>query len=302
MISNKDIACEWQNKLSVIIPVFNEKNGVSSSVARLQEFLPEAEIIIVNDGSTDGSSQKINALNGVKVINHNYNKGYGAALKSGMKGASREIVAWYDADNEHRVEDLINVVDTLVKKDLVATIGQRPVILENYQAIGKLMIFSTARLLGLRASGDLNCGLRAFRRDEILPYLSLLPDKFSASLTSTMIMLESQKPLEFVPITVNPRIGISKVRLVDGFSTFAMMLRMIMLFAPLRIFLTLGFGLIASGAGYGIWLTLLNARGIPTLSVIVIISGVVLILQGLIADQLSSLILGRVVKDREKSI
>jgi len=301
MTSSNGLCPEWLNDLSIIVPVLNEKDGISSVISQLQQMLPEAEIVVVDDGSTDGTSEIIDRLKGVRIIRHGFNQGYGAALKSGMAVVTRKIVAWFDGDGEHRVEDLVDIVDQIVEKGLVAAIGQRPVELAHYRGIGKILIFSTARLLGLRVRGDLNCGLRAFRRDAILPYLPLLPDKFSASLTSTMIMLEKGYPLEFVPIRTNPRIGMSKVRLVDGISAFVLVLQMIMLFAPLRIFLPLGLCLILVGGFYGVWLTFLTAKGIPTLSVIVVVTGVVLCLQGLIADQLSALRLSRLPDPAQKN-
>jgi glycosyltransferase involved in cell wall biosynthesis len=293
MNSGKTLPLKLQNELSIIVPVLNEKEGITLAISQVQTVLPNAEVIIVDDGSTDGTSKLIDQIKAVRVIHHDFNQGYGAALKSGMALTKRKFIAWFDGDCEHKVEDLVNVVDHLVTKSLAAAIGQRPAELPNYRGIGKMLIFSTAKLFGLRFRGDLNCGLRVFRRDAILPYLTILPDKYSASMTSTMIMLEKDYPIEFVAIKTNPRKGTSKVRLIDGFSALIQVLRMIMLFAPLRIFLPLGLCLVLAGSCYGVWLTLLTAKGIPTLSVITVLTGVILCVQGLIADQLSALRLCR---------
>ncbi|MDC0033841.1 hypothetical protein OAJ57_04690, partial [Alphaproteobacteria bacterium] len=121
----------------------------------------------------------------------------------------------------------------------------------------------------------------------ILPYLTLLPNGYSASLTSTMILLERGYPVAFQPITVAQRIGTSKVMLSDGFEALALVLRMITLFAPLRIFLPVGLGLLLSGAGYGAYIAFSTETGVPTLAVLTVLVGLMLCLQGLIADQIS---------------
>ena len=226
----------WQSKLAIVIPAYNEDQGITPTLISLKKSLPDVKIIVVDDASTDNTAAVALKIDSVRVIRHDYNYGYGGALKTGMIYSDTEYVAWFDADGEHRIEDLIQMVDIMYEEKCVAVIGQRTTgSTTRIRAVGKWVIRMLARSLDVRAGSDLNCGLRVYKRDIICRYLSVLPDGFSASLTSLMIMLEQGYPISFHPVKTKPRIGDSKVRLMDGFSTMALVLRIVMLFAPLRI-------------------------------------------------------------------
>jgi glycosyltransferase involved in cell wall biosynthesis len=286
---------QWAEQLSVVIPAYNEEGGIGRTLVGLREALPTCEIIVVDDGSTDGTVEQAKAVPGVRLLKHRINRGYGGALKTGMKAATRPYVAWFDADNEHRVEDLERMAGRIASEGLVAVIGRRPKpgpsVVRNY---GKLAIRMLARTLGVDIGKDLNCGLRVFRRSVILRYLSLLPDSFSASMTSTMILIEEGYRFGFEDIEVSERIGTSKVQLEDGFFTLALVLRMVMLFAPLRIFLSFGTFFLVSGTAYGVWRAVLSGRGLPVAGLLLIVTGVLLLMFGLVADQISLLRLSQV--------
>lgn len=277
-------------RLSVVVPAFNEREGLPVTLRNLLEIFAEAEIIVVDDGSEDGTADVVREFPNVTCIRHVVNRGYGGALKSGVRFATREFVAWFDADNEHQPRDLKVMLDRIAGEDLVAVIAQRnmsgPSPLRNW---GKTCIRLLARSFNVHVGSDINCGLRIFRRDIIVRYLPLLPDGYSASITSTMIMLERGYPLAFHPVQTNRRIGHSKLKLGDGFLALILVLRMVMLFAPLRIFLRTGLLLAALGCIYGLGMALYVGRGIPTGSVLVILTGVLLAMFGLIADQVSQL-------------
>ncbi len=130
----------------------------------------------------------------------------------------------------------------------MAVIGQRATASTSVvRAVGKAMIRTIGRGLKIRAGSDLNCGLRVFRGDIILRYLPMVPDRFSASLMTTLIMLERRYPVEFVPVATSPRIGTSTVGLKDGFEVILMLLRAIMIFAPIRVFFPFGLWVAAIG-------------------------------------------------------
>jgi glycosyltransferase involved in cell wall biosynthesis len=281
---------KWADQLSVVIPAYNEEGGIGRTLAGLREALPTCEIIVVDDGSTDGTVEQAKIVPGVRLLKHNFNRGYGGALKTGMRAATRPFVAWFDADNEHRVEDLERMVQRIADEGLVAVIGRRPKagpsVIRNY---GKLAIRMLAWTLGVNIGKDLNCGLRVFRRSVILRYLSLLPDAFSASMTSTMILIEKGYRFEFEDVQLEERIGTSKVRLGDGFSTLSLVLRMVVLFAPLRIFLGFGGLFLASGAAYGLARAIVTGKGLPVAGLLLIVTGVLLVMFGLVADQISGL-------------
>jgi glycosyltransferase involved in cell wall biosynthesis len=276
------------SQLSVVLPAFNEEAGIAVTLAGLQRDCPGVEIIVVDDASTDGTSAAVRKVAGVRLIRHRYNRGQGGALKTGMQFATRPYVAWFDADNEHRTEDLANLARKVVADDLVAVIGQRVTRSASLvRGVGKTLIRLMGRGLKINAGSDLNCGLRVFRREIISGYLPLIPDRFSASLMTTLIMLERRYPLGFLPIQTNPRIGTSTVRLKDGFEAILMLLRAVMLFAPTRVFLPVGAGLGAVGIVYSLLVSLIRGAGLPVGGMLLMVLGVLLVMLGLIADQIS---------------
>ena len=183
-------------------------------------------------------------------------------------------MAWFDADNEHRIEDLERIVARLDNDDLIAVIGERqkpsPSIIRH---AGKLIIKTLGRTLNVNIGEDLNCGLRVFKRQIITRYLSLLPNGYSASMTSLIIMLERGYPMALEPIDTNERIGKSKVKLIDGFRTILLLLSIVMLFAPLRIFVGTGTILLAVGFIYSIVLATTSGAGVPIMGAVLIIIG-----------------------------
>jgi glycosyltransferase involved in cell wall biosynthesis len=281
---------EWESKVTVVIPAYNEDEGIPSTLINLRKKLPNVKVIVVDDASTDNTANVALKVDGIRVIQHGYNYGYGGALKTGMVYADTEFVAWFDADGEHRIEDLIAMVDIIYREGCGAVIGQRTTgSTTRIRAVGKWVIRLLARSLDVRAGSDLNCGLRVYKRDLICRYLTVLPDGYSASLTSLMIMLEQGYPISFYPVETEARIGKSKVKLMDGFNTMALVLRIIMLFAPLRIFVRGGVILLLLSMIYSLVLALSFGTGVPVGGALGIMAGGMSLVVGLIADQISQL-------------
>ncbi len=279
---------EEQPMLSILVPAYNECEAIKKTLQELRGLFPDAEIIVIDDGSTDTTATAAE-IPGVTVLRHEFNRGYGRALKSGMRMASGKYWAWFDADNEHRPEDLVGMVERLAQGSLAAVLGERNRSAGNARALGKFFIWLLAVSLNVELKRDVNCGLRVFRADVIRRYLHLLPDGFSASMTSTMVMLERKYPVEFYPITVNPRIGSSKVTVKDGFRTLVLVLRTILLFSPLRFFLPVGVGLGVLGGVYGTIIAIIAGRGFPILAALAITVGMLVVMIGLVADQVSQI-------------
>lgn len=280
----------WQSQLSIVIPAYNEEEGIRPTLTELQARLPEAEIIVVDDGSHDHTATIVAEFPNIILVQHPFNRGYGAALKTGMTVANRELVAWFDADNEHRVDDLVAMADRLATEQVAAVIGQRRFSgISPLRTWGKFVIRLLARSLSSEGGKDINCGLRVYRREVIIKYTPLLPNSFSASITSLIILLERGYPLLFQPIETKQRIGTSKVRVADGFVAMMLVLRVLMLFAPMRIFLRFGLLLVAIGAVYGLTLAMIVGQGIPASAVGLALAGVLTALFGLMADQISQL-------------
>ena len=277
------------NKLSIVIPAYNEEEGIVETLKQLISSFPDSEFIVVDDGSTDSTVEYVTNFETVNLIKHEFNRGYGSAIKTGMQSATRDYIAWFDADNEHNAENLKNMVEILESKKLVAVLGQRDRSINKIRGFGKFIIRLLAWSLDVKTGVDLNCGLRVFRREIILRYLYLLPDKYSASMTSTIIMIERKYPFIFHPITINQRLGESKVALSDGFEALILVLRAITLFSPIRVFLRLSILLLSVGIVYGLIKALITGLGFSVLSAILIMAGLIIGVLGLIADQISQM-------------
>ncbi|MCW8409253.1 glycosyltransferase family 2 protein [Legionella sp. PATHC035] len=281
---------EWEKLLTIIIPAYNEEEGIKATLESLRTNLPYVNIIVVDDHSSDATLHQALQAPNVRVVTHSYNIGYGGALKTGMALADTEYVAWFDADGEHRIEDLIGMANKIHTEGLLAVIGQRPSgTSSRIRTLGKFLIRMIVRTMKVNAGHDLNCGLRVFRREVICRYLFVLPDGYSASLTSLMIFLERDYPMAFYPIKVNSRIGTSKVKLRDGFNTMALVIRITTLFAPLKIFLRAGVIIFLLGVFYSLYKAIQLGVGFPVAGAISILGGILLMAVGLLADQISQL-------------
>lgn len=285
------------NSVSIIIPAYNEAAAIETV---LSELLSETarwesgmvEIVVINDGSSDNTADIVSKIEGVRLINHRKNKGYGAALKTGIREASGDIIAWYDADGQHRPEDLLKVVTKMNEEDLDYCIGLRDKdsYEEKSRRFGKNVLKRVLRFITKEELKDFNSGMRAFKREVILPYLSLLPDTFGASTVTTLLMLEQEYHGGEVSITVRKRTGKSSVKQVrDGFRTIALILQIIILFQPMRILGKCGVIMCVIGAAYGILRALQWSNGIPTLASILIVFGFQLICFGVLSDQISKI-------------
>lgn len=276
------------DQLTVVLPAFNEAAGVVATLTQLVAAVPGAEIIVVDDHSSDGTGAIARTIAGVRVIRHRYNRGQGAALKTGMRHATREYVAWFDADNEHRTEDLLKIYARIRSQDLVAVMGQRTNGSRTLtRGVGKWLIRMIGQTMKINAGSDLNCGLRVFQRQSVLRYIGLIPDRFSSSLVTTLVMLERRYPIAFEPVTTNPRIGHSTVRMTDGFEAILQLVRAVLLFSPMRFFLPAGAIFLGTGVVYSLSIALVAGLGIPVGGLFLMLLGVLIFLFGLLADQIS---------------
>lgn len=279
--------------VSVLIPMYNEENHIAGVLKGLIEVLSTIklpwEVIVIDDGSIDRSVDRARGFSQVRLIQHKRNLGYGKALKTGIKSAQYENVVFFDADGQHPMELIPKLVERLINCD--AVIGERKVInVQNfYRYLGKLFLRTAVWIfLGLRLT-DLNCGFRGFKKSIISKYLHLLPNGFSASMTSTLIVFFRRYQVEYIPVTVTKRVGKSKLKEVrDGFKALNQILRMSMLFVPWRVFGTTGFALTIGGFLYGA-VVYLRTSGFPPSAVMFISTGVSSISFGLLMDQIAEI-------------
>lgn len=279
---------------SVVIPAFNEEAGIGATLESLvtDPIAKKFEIIVVDDGSTDRTREIVSSFQGVKLISHPTNQGYGAAIRSATIAAAGEFIIWFDSDGQHRVEDLLSVAEALQGEELDYVIGKRDKRSHEVfnRRFGKALLRWAARIAAGQPVQDFNCGLRGFRRTVLVKYLHLLPKGFGASTTTTLLMLEQSYRGRFIPVVIKERVGKSTVRQVrDGVRTLMLMLRIFLIFKPMLFFGSIGGASILLGFAYGVVEALARKQGFPVLAAVVILFGFQSLFFGLICDQIGGI-------------
>lgn len=281
-------------QVSILIPAYNEQEGIAYTLEKLCgcTLLDSAEIIVVDDGSTDGTANVVRGFPRVRLVQHIANRGYGAAIVSGLRASRREYVVWCDSDGQHRVDDLLAVASRLVNGRLEYVIGVRGAdsFQDSNRRFGKWLLRLVVRFAAGDPVPDFNSGLRGFRRDVLSRYIHLLPKGFGASTLTTLLMVEGNHIGESVSITVDERKGKSSVRqLRDGLRTLQIILRIVLLFKPMQFFGLVGTALILTGLVYGFAKAFIVGLGFPVLAALVVILGVQAFFFGFLGDQISAM-------------
>jgi glycosyltransferase involved in cell wall biosynthesis len=277
-------------RVSIIIPALNEEPSIEQVVRGLVTRFPDSEVIVVNDGSTD-KTEMLASQAGARVINHDSPRGYGSALRSGILASTRDFVLFCDADGQHRIEDVARVMAECTNCTMAvgarttashAPIKRRP---------GKFIIQHWANLLARQQIPDINSGLRIIEKCVLLKCLHLMPSGFSFSTTSTFALLKGNYAVKWVPITVQARKGESTVRqLKHGPEAMMLMLRLTVLFDPLRVFLFVTavlLGISVLSFGYDMYVS--HFRKVSLTTEFFSISTLLVFLFGLLCDQISAL-------------
>ena len=274
--------------VSIVIPALDEGVSIAEVVTQLLASAPWHEVIVVDDGSSDATGERAAAA-GARVIRHPYRKGNGAAVKTGIRGATGEFVLIVDADGQHPPEDARRLVARLGEFDLVigarapatqATIGRRG---------GNAILNRLASYLTGQPIPDLTSGFRAARRDCLREFLHLLPNGFSTPTTTTLAFIRAGYNVAFEPIAARMRVGHSKIRFArDGAKFFLILLKIITIFSPLRIFVPISLCAFLTGAAYGLWTVITSGR-IANGAVLLLMFAVVVFLVGLVSEQISAL-------------
>lgn len=278
--------------LSICIPIYNEEDAIEKVLENLLKVFNGSEIIAVDDGSEDKTSEILNKFNNIKIFHHHRNKGYGAAIKTAIRNSTRKFVAWYDSDGQHNVEDLKKLMLTIKNEDVDCVIGVRgkESYKEKNRIFGKKILNVIAEIITRTKIPDLNSGLRIFRKSVIRKYLHILPDSFSASTTSTIVMIERGYRLKYEKIITKKRVGKSSVKIFkDGFKTIKLLINLLILFKAFNFFTFLAFFQIVPALIYGIYISIVNRLGFPIFASIFIISGVFTFFLGILAEQITAL-------------
>ena len=274
--------------VSIVIPAFNESDSIADVVGVLRAAAAWREIIVVDDGSTDGTAERAAAA-GATVVRHPYNIGNGAAVKNGIRRATGEYILIVDADGQHPPEEAIRIVSRLGEYDLVIGARARETQATQARRAGNGALNWLASYLTGREIPDLTSGFRGARASGLREFLHLLPNSFSTPTTTTLAFLKGGYAATFEPIHARQRSGQSKIRLArDGPKFLMIIFKIVTLFSPLRIFLPISAASFLLGVGYGVWNVVMHAR-IPNGSVLLILFAVVVFLVGLVSEQISAL-------------
>lgn len=290
-----------EQSLSIVIPAKNEAESLGTLLTELRALYPEAEIVVVDDGSTDDTSQ-VSAEAGAKPIRHPYSMGNGAAIKTGARNISGSIIVFMDADGQHSPSDIPRLLVEMEKGyDMV--VGARQA--STQASIGRRLANSIYNRLASWMTGypieDLTSGFRAVRARHFRKFLYLLPNGFSYPTTSTMAFFRSGLPVGYVSIKAHQRKGASHIKIVrDGLRFLVIIVKIGALFSPMRFFLPISFSLFSIGLGYYAYTYLLWGR-LTNMTAILFISALFTFLMGIISEQISSLHYKHADDDRRRT-
>ncbi len=268
--------------ISIVIPVYNEEKSIGKILSGILALQMPAEVIVVDDGSTD-STYKIAHDFPVKIISHESNKGYGAAIKTGIREAANDIIVTCDADTEHSVGDIPKLVNYIKEYDMV--IGSRP-----FQRVpllrkpAKWLLNKLANYLVDYKIPDLNSGLRVFKKGAALRFFHILPQGFSLSTTLTLAFLSTDLRVKFVPVSYNARVGKSKIRPIrDTLNFLQLIVRVVMYFNPLKVFLPIGLFLFLIGVVL-LGMDIFVLHDVGDASVVTLNTAILIFMLGFLAD------------------
>lgn len=274
--------------VSIVVPAFNEADAIAELVTELRAADAWHEVIVIDDGSSDATAERAAAA-GATVIRHPYNKGNGAAVKTGIRHATGEYILVVDGDGQHRPEDARRLIARLGEYDLVIGARSAGTQATHARRYGNSALNWLAGYLTDRDIPDLTSGFRAARREHLREFLHLLPNGFSTPTTTTLAFIKAGYNVTFEPIEARVRQGQSKIRLArDGTKFLMIILRIVTLFSPLRVFLPISLTCFLVGFGYAVR-TIATQSHVTNTSVLLITLSVIIFLVGLVSEQISAL-------------
>jgi len=278
------------SRISIVIPAKNEAQNLQNFLPRLREAVGEqVECIVVNDGSTDETAA-ICEQYGVRVVSHPYSKGNGAAIKTGARLATGEILVFLDGDGQHKPEDIPRLLEELDKGfDMVVGARDRESQADSARALANGIYNSlSSRITGHKIL-DLTSGFRAVKADKFREFLYLLPNGFSYPTTCTMAFFRAGYSVGYVPIQTEKRLGKSHISLLnDGIRFLIIIFKVGTLYSPLKIFLPTAVGFFLTGCAYYLYTFLAQGR-FTNMSAVLFMTAVLVFLIGLVSEQVTAL-------------
>ena len=279
-----------RSDFSIVIPAKNEEPGLGHLLPNIRSLFPNAELIVVDDGSTDKTAEIINNTKDAICVSHPVSVGNGGAIKTGARTATKDIIVFMDADGQHKPEDIPRLLE-LLDKNYDLAVGAR----SNESQAGVLRAIANRvyNRLATMMTGfeilDLTSGFRAVRRDKFLSILYLLPNKFSYPTTSTMAFFRSGYFVGYAPIKAEAREGKSHIRLFrDGFRFLIIILKIGALFSPMRLFLPISTLLFFTATAYYIYTYFSDGR-FTNMGMLLFLSSLTIFLIGIVSEQISAL-------------
>lgn len=275
--------------LSIVIPAKNESSAIGNVVAAARESWPDAQIIVVDDGSSDTTAEVAHEA-GATVVQHPESLGNGAAVKAGARAATGDIIAFMDGDGQHDPRELAPLLDKL-DEGYHMVVGARDS--GSHASMGRLfangIYNAVASWLTGRPIPDLTSGYRVARADHFKEFLYLLPNGFSYPTTITMAFFRSGYPVCYLPIKAAERVGKSHIRPIrDGVRFMVIIFKVATLYSPLKIFLPVSALFFTTGVGYYAYTYATSGR-FTNMSMLIISASVIIFLIGLISEQITAL-------------
>lgn len=275
-------------KISVVIPAHNESKSIGEVIQSIREHVPGCEILVVDDASTDDTSEKAKEA-GARVFSHPYNMGNGAAVKTGIRNATGEKIVLIDGDGQHNPSDIPKLLEASADHDMVVGARDPRTHANVFRRFANFVYNKLASYVTKINVKDLTSGFRVMDREIVMRHLSLLPNSFSYPTTITLSYLRSGRSICYMPITALKRKGKSKIRVIhDGIRFLLIIIKISTLFSPLLIFLPVSFSFVFLGL-MNYFYTYITQHRFTNMSALLFISAVILFMMGLISEQITQL-------------
>ncbi|MBU4316948.1 MAG: glycosyltransferase family 2 protein [Proteobacteria bacterium] len=273
-------------KISIIIPAYNEAGCIGKLVGQTRELFPDQEVIVVNDGSTDDTALEAEKA-GAMVYSHPYNMGNGAAVKTGMRKATGDIMVFMDGDNQHDPRDIKKLIELIPKYDMVVGMRRKSDQASIFRFSGNIFFNWLASYVAKFPVKDLTSGFRAIKAKTAKNFIHMLPNSYSYPTTITLGVLRNGLSVQYVPISIRKRItGKSQLKLAkDGVRFFMIIVKICTLYSPMRVFLPVSFVLFVLGISRYAY-TYFTQKVFTNMSAFLFIAGLMIFMMGLISEQI----------------